>query len=194
MKKKLLSLTAALLTACTLTACSSGSQPSQNNLFAANPASSIQPNSIPDGQASVPQQTASAEPTNPGQPFPPAQSSAPIQQPSATVQPSINPQPITPAVPANVSIRSGGWNDVEWEQYSSQYFTVMIPKGWQVTSADGKKHGKMYGLQEPGYHLLSVPDHPFQPPSRSYSRDPGQQQSRILNFVSIPYQFIVEEK
>ena len=160
MKKKLLSLTAALLTACTLTACSSGSQPSQNNLFAANPASSIQPNSIPDGQASVPQQTASAEPTNPGQPFPPAQSSAPIQQPSATVQPSINPQPITPAVPANVSIRSGGWNDVEWEQYSSQYFTVMIPKGWQV-KVSGGAGSLAWTISSPdGFTGYSSQDHP----------------------------------
>ncbi len=35
------------------------------------------------------------------------------------------------AVPAG-TVRMADWNQVEWEQYNGTYFTMMIPKGWQV--------------------------------------------------------------
>ena len=37
-----------------------------------------------------------------------------------------------PAETPEVNVRMGEWTDVEWEQYTSVYFTIMIPKGWEV--------------------------------------------------------------
>ncbi len=33
---------------------------------------------------------------------------------------------------SDVSVRPADWAAVEWEEYSNQYFTLTIPKGWQV--------------------------------------------------------------
>ena len=87
-------------------------------------------------------------------------------QPSDTIQPSVSTQPtaslppLTPANTGGVSIRSGGWNDVEWEQYSSQYFTVMIPKGWQV-KVSGGAGSLAWTISSPdGFTGYSSQDHP----------------------------------
>ena len=33
---------------------------------------------------------------------------------------------------SDVNVRPADWTVVEWENYSNQYFTLTIPKGWQV--------------------------------------------------------------
>ncbi len=81
-------------------------------------------------------------------------SSTPSQESSQPAEQSS--KPAESSAPVDVSsigdtirAESPEWKNLEWETYIDPdgLFTVEVPKGWQVTSADGKKHGKMYGLQ-----------------------------------------------
>ncbi len=146
MKKRLLLAAVLFLATCTLAACSNGGQPPQNTSLANDFLNSVLTGSSSVSQNSIPQTSA---------------------QPSDTIQPSVSTQPTTslpPLTPANtggVSIRSGGWNDVEWEQYSSTYFTVMLPKGWQV-STSGSAGSLVWNITSAdGLVGYSSQDHPM---------------------------------
>ena len=41
-------------------------------------------------------------------------------------------EPETEAPIKEVSVRPAEWENIEWEPYSNQYFTLQIPKGWNV--------------------------------------------------------------
>ncbi len=38
----------------------------------------------------------------------------------------------TPPTARAVSVRPAAWADIEWEDYSNQYFTLKKPKGWEI--------------------------------------------------------------
>ena len=47
------------------------------------------------------------------------------------------PEITEPLTVQEVNVRPAEWVSVQWESYSSPYFTLKIPSGWQVGRVDG---------------------------------------------------------
>ena len=70
--------------------------------------------------------------------------------------------PVEPSdyvLPANYTVRAAEWTDIEWEQYTSPYFTLTIPKGWEV-KWQGNAEKLFWNATKPGANLgVSNQDH-----------------------------------
>ena len=61
----------------------------------------------------------------------------------------------------NVNVRPAEWESVEWEPYSNQYFTLVIPKGWTVEwNGDATQLGWVAKNQEGNVGLSNL-DHDY---------------------------------
>ena len=120
-----------LLTASTLlfSACAGGEDNNSQVLSGAPNIFSL-PEASAASQAPVSQQTPESQQAPVSQQTPENPISTPVSE--TTSQPGTLP---TPTVQAN--IRDAEWSTVEWEQYATEAFTLIIPKGWKVEySAD----------------------------------------------------------
>ena len=67
--------------------------------------------------------------------------------------------PVKPAV--DFTVKPAEWASVEWEQYSSPYFTLTIPKGWEV-QWKGNAQQLYWYISKPGVLLgMSNLDHRY---------------------------------
>ena len=104
-------------------------------LLAAVTASALLMTACAGGSGSDETPVSNPFPTNPGTVTPTDPGTVTTSDPG-TVTPSAaeTPTPIqpTPTTPSTVNVKLGGWENIEWEQYTSVYFTMYIPKGWVV--------------------------------------------------------------
>ena len=78
---------------------------------------------------------------------------------NSSVQPASTPEQNvpTPTQPANVqaNVRLGEWANIEWEQFSCPYFTLTVPKGWQV-NYDGDLNFISFNVTNPSQQLVGM--------------------------------------
>ena len=132
MKRKLMALAlAAVLCAFTSVGCSTDSQSGgQQN----NNGNLLTPN------GGIAAQDSTAQNAN----------STPASQGTTTIQPGIT-QPVN----TNVNLKQGEWTNIEWENYNNGYFTLTIPKGWQV-EANAELDYVTYRAYNPNNEFIGV--------------------------------------
>lgn len=115
------------------------------------------PESNPYGPDSVPEAEPSKDPgtVSASEPAVSADSGDP-GRPDVSPDQGTRPDPL-----ANVNVRPAEWTNVEWESYSNPYFTLTIPKGWEVQWR-GNAQQLYWNVVKPGANLgLSNLDHRY---------------------------------
>ncbi|MBP5231611.1 MAG: hypothetical protein ILO68_07760 [Clostridia bacterium] len=132
------------------------------------PATDSQPDGTPSSAepaSSLPGGSSAAEPDASGEPSADPSSSNPGTTSAETPSPS--------AAPVEYNVRPAEWASVEWENYSSLYFTLTIPKGWEVQwKGDAKQ--LYWNVTKPGTLLgMSNLDHRYAAKSYAYAQMGG---------------------
>ncbi len=127
---------------------------------------SLQPGNLPD-QSSA-DQTGTVSDNSPGESPASSQISSDDKQESSAAEPQTSVQTSSASTPAasetNYNIRPAEWASVKWTQYSSPYFTLTIPEGWQVDWS-GNSSELYWEARHPTNEILGLSnrDHLFMP-------------------------------
>ena len=136
-------ISAAMLSAMLLSGCSGGN--------GGNTSGSS--DSVPEGSEPV-SEAASQAPSDSSAVASPESSAG--TEASTPAESQVSAQASSDAVPtAEPNVRLAQWSDIEWEPYSCPYFTMTIPKGWQVTY-DGNMDYIYFEVVDPSQKLLGV--------------------------------------
>lgn len=104
------------------------------------------------------------ESLSPGQTERPGQETGSIQtdKPGDASSTAQTGKPVDPPAPASLNIKLADWASVEWTEYTSPYFTLRIPKGWEV-NWQGNAQQLYWSASAPGeaYVGISNLDHRY---------------------------------